>query len=276
MPEITVPGARIHYIESDLDAEVPISSRIPVVFVHGFCQSSKFWEPTLALLPHGSHRGFALDLKGFGESRAIVSSPPRTPTYGLDELADSVTAFADALGLETFVLVGNSMGGAVCQSLATRYPSRLQQLVLCGTGPYNNNPAAAHEKADMMEKMEWETSFFEGAVQGFFAPDNLPVDWKSLVSIAMGAERKAMVGNTRSSADSNFLVAIRDISVPTLIVQGELDASRTPVDGGRMNGAIVGSELHVLEGAGHSPMLERPDEFHKLFLDFLSRERAAL
>ena len=135
------------------------------------------------------------------------------------------------------------MGGVVCQALATRHPGRLLKLVLVATGAFPGDPAAGLEKADMMEAMAWERAFFETSVQAFFAEGNAPADWDSmLVPIAMGAVREAMVGATRSSAQHNFLLADRDIACPTLIVQGELDTSRTPVDGGRLNGAIAGSE----------------------------------
>ena len=233
MPSVAVPGAHLSYLATPNAS----SDATPVVFIHGFCQSSAFWAPTLRLLPK-SHRGFAVDLTGFGSSRASKAT-----AYSMEELADHVIAFADAVSLDRFVLCGNSMGGVVCQSLATRFPGRLLKLVLVATGAFPGNPAANLEKADMMETMAWERDWFEASVKAFFAEGNAPADWNSaLVPIAMGAVREAMVGATRSSALHNFLLADREIVCPTLIVQGELDTARTPVDGGRLNGAIAGSE----------------------------------
>ena len=89
------------------------------------------------------------------------------------------------------------------------------------------------------------------------------------VEPAMNASKEAMVESTRSSASLNFLGSVGAISVPTLIIQGEKDTGRTPEDGRRLHEAIDNSILHILPGSGHTPMLERPDLFHPIFLDFL-------
>lgn len=92
MPTVSLGGVEFHYRQA---GEGPAD----VVFLHGFCQSSLWWEPTLARLPAG-YRGLALDLKGFGGS----SKP--AGTYGIPIAADEVRAFLDALGLERVALVG--------------------------------------------------------------------------------------------------------------------------------------------------------------------------
>ncbi len=258
MPFASVNDVNLHYLTQGNGPEA-------IVFLHGFCQSSRFWEPTLEQLPD-RFRGYALDLRGFGNS-----DKPEGP-YSIPGFADDVLAFADGMGLEQFILAGNSMGGVVCQSFATRYGNRLNKLALVSTGAYVPNPAAAREKADFMEGMEWNRSFFENAVKGFFAL--LPANWESYVDAAMNAGREAMVQSTRSSASLNFLESARNIHVPTLIVQGEKDTGRTPEDGKRLREAIPNSVLHILPGAGHTPMLEQPDLFYPIFLDFLKGDTA--
>lgn len=255
MPHVSVNGVKLWYLTAGNGSR-------PVVFVHGFCQSSAFWKPTLDLLPD-RYRGFALDLRGFGDSGR--SDDP----YSIPGFADELLAFLEELHLSRIVLVGNSMGGVVCQSFATRYAHKLSRLVLVSTGASVSNPGAAREKADHMETMAWDRAFFETAVRGFFARP--PENADELVEAAMKADRRAMVESTRSSASLNFLKALRRVSEPTLIVQGEKDAGRTPEDGRRMQEAIRESVLHVLPEAGHTPMLERPDLFHPIFLNFLGR-----
>jgi pimeloyl-ACP methyl ester carboxylesterase len=253
MPFAYVNGVNIHHL---VHGDGPDS----IVFLHGFCQSSRFWETTLEQLPD-RYTGYALDLRGFGDSEKDKGP------YGIPDLADDVLSFANDLGIERFTLVGNSMGGIVCQSFATRHGARLEKLVLVSTGASVSNSAAALEKADYMAGMEWSRDFFENAVKGFFAI--LPEDWERHVEPAMNASREAMVESTRSSASLDFFGAVGAISVPTLIVQGEKDIGRTPEDGRRLNEAIDNSILHILPGAGHTPMLERSDLFHPIFLDFL-------
>src|SRR5687767_1199258 len=90
-----------------------------VVCVHGFCQSSVYWQPTLDQLAAAGARGIAPDLPGFGRS-ARVAGP-----YTMDRYADGLAELLDALGLERVALIGGSMGGVIAQQFALRHPMRL-------------------------------------------------------------------------------------------------------------------------------------------------------
>ena len=188
MPYVSANQVRLHYLASGTGPQ-------DVVLVHGFCQSSIFWKPTLGRLPE-DYRGIAVDLKGFGDS-----DKPEGP-YGIPVFADEVLALVDELGLGRIVLVGNSMGGVVCQSFATRYPDRLVGLVLVSTGAFVRNPEAAREKAGQFASMSWDRDFFQDLVRGFFAtpPDNCD----EFVDVAMKASREAMAQTALSSAALNF------------------------------------------------------------------------
>ncbi len=258
MPYLSIKGVSFHYLTGG-------DGPRHIVFIHGFCQSSAFWEEALDRLPVG-YRGFALDLKGFGDS-----DKPDGP-YGIPLFADEILAFADALGLGRFALAGNSMGGVVCQSFACRHAHRLSRLVLVSTGPFVRDPDAARERAEGYATATLDRAYFEQSVRGFFAAP--PDGYERFVDVAMKAGREAMRQTMLSSASQNFLEDLRRICVPTLIVQGERDTGRTPEDGRLMQGAIPGSVLHVLEGAGHTPQLERPDLFYTAFLGFLADARA--
>lgn len=76
----------------------------------------------------GRHfRVVAMDHRGHG--RGIRSRRP----FGISDCADDVTAVADALGIERFITVGYSMGGAVAQTVWHRHPERVSGMVLCAT-----------------------------------------------------------------------------------------------------------------------------------------------
>ena len=150
-----------------------------------------------------------------------------------------------------------------------RHGHRLSKLVLVSTGPFVRNPEAARERAEGYATASLDRAYFEQAVRGFFATP--PDGYERFVDVAAKAGREAMRQSMRSSASTNLLEDLKRIDVPTLIVQGECDTGRTPEDGRRMQGAIPGSVLHVIEGAGHTPQLERPDLFYPVFLDFLAK-----
>lgn len=96
-----------------------------VLFIHGNGSSAAFWEETMLALPK-DYAGYAVDLRGYGETEAA----PVDATLGLDDMVEDVVASADALGLESFHLVGHSMGGGVAMKVAIRVPDRLRSLTL--------------------------------------------------------------------------------------------------------------------------------------------------
>ncbi|MHB1415823.1 MAG: alpha/beta fold hydrolase [Chloroflexota bacterium] len=254
MPYAEIDHVRLHYRTAG-------GGDVPVVFIHGFCQSSLWWEPTLRQLPSG-FRAFALDIKGFGDS-----DKPAGP-YGVSLFADDIRKFLDAQGLERIVLVGNSLGGLICQSFATRYQERLERLVLSATGAFVRDPEAAKGRAAHFGEMPWTRENLGGLIGGFFArrPDN----FERLVDDAVKASREAAVQTTLSMASLNLLDVLRSVTVPTLIMQGGADQIRPPREGELIHQVVQGSLLRVLGGAGHTPMVDRPDLYHPLLFNFIS------
>lgn len=232
------------------------------VFVHGMCQSSIFWEPTLRSLPPGV-RGYAVDLPGFGESRAVPGP------YTIQGHADAVAGFVEQHRLSGLVLVGNSMGGIVCQQLAVSRPGWLAKLVLVSSGPNVPDPAGALAAADVEAEAVWDRAAATEYVTHFFVRQ--PATPEPYIQAALSASRDARIGTRRSSAVTDLRPDIGKINVPTLIVQGERDAGRTPAVGADMAARILGARLEVVAGVGHTPMLEDPDAFTPLLHDFLTR-----
>ena len=89
----------------------------PVIFLHGFPHHRGLWAPQLASLSPLA-RCIALDLRGFGESSVA-------PPYSMDQYADDVAAFMDALRIERAVICGLSMGGYIAFAMWRRHRSRI-------------------------------------------------------------------------------------------------------------------------------------------------------
>ncbi|MHB1132779.1 MAG: alpha/beta fold hydrolase [Chloroflexota bacterium] len=257
MPTLTVAGIDFHYRQAG-------SGPRTVVFLHGFCQSSLWWEPTLARLPQG-WQGLAFDLKGFGGSSKPAGS------YGVPVAADELRACLDALGLARVALVGGSMGGGVAQCFAALYADRLSHLALVATGPYQRDPAAARERAAWFASLLWQRETLAGIIRPFFLRE--PERFAELVDEALRASRAAMVQTTLSMASLNLLPALQSVVVPTLIVQGADDSIRPPAEGELLHRAIAGSQLFVLPRASHTPAWEQVEAFHELLWGFLVADR---
>lgn len=101
------------------------ASATPVVLVHGFGVSSRYFVPTAERLA-GEFAVYSPDLPGHGRS-----SSPNAP-LDIPRLADCLIGWMDAMGLERVSLVGNSMGCQIAVDAATRYPDRVERLVLIG------------------------------------------------------------------------------------------------------------------------------------------------
>jgi 3-oxoadipate enol-lactonase len=234
-----------------------------VVCVHGFCQSSAYWAPTLDRFAALGVGALAPDLPGFGAS-AREAGP-----YTMPGLADALAALLDRRGLTQIVLVGGSMGGVVAQHFALRHPGRVQRLLLVATGAVTADPAGALAKADALAAASWNADTAAPIVAGFFhrapAPDRLA----AYRAIALQAAQPAAVEAARSNANSRTLDDLGRIAVPTMIVQGRHDRARTPEHGAQMRALLPDGALAVIEDAGHTPQLEQPEKFHAIALPFL-------
>ncbi len=240
--------------------------RAPVVVcVHGFCQSSAYWAPTLDRLSESGVAGIAVDLPGFGGS-ADAPGP-----YTMEGYADAIARLLDARDLARVTIVGGSMGGVVAQHFALRHPDRLERLLLVATGGFTGDPAAALAKADQMAEAPWTDEAIAAQVNGFFHRPP-PADEIAVYRRIVGmANRQAAVAAARSNANSRTFERLGEITAPTLIVQGRHDRGRTPEHGAAMRDSIAGARLAILEGSGHTSQLEEPDAFYAATLPFLSQ-----
>ena len=237
------------------------------VCLHGWCQSSAYWAPTLDRLAAAGVHGLAPDLPGFGASASLPGP------YTMEGFADALARLLDERALAQVVLVGGSMGGVVAQHVALRHPGRLRRLLLVATGAATADSAAALARADALEGAVWDESLVAPVVAGFFHRSRPPPDLERYRRIALLASQAAAVEAARSNARSRTLERLDAIEVPTLIVQGRHDRVRTPEHGELMRERITGARLEIVEQAGHTPQLEDPAAFHEVALPFVTADR---
>jgi len=156
---------------------------------------------------------------------------------------------------------------------ALRHAERLSRLVLVATGPNTANPAAALAAADEEERQVWDRAAAAEYVTHFFVQP--PADLEPYVDAAAQASLRARVDTRRSSARADLSPELPGIGIPTLIVQGEKDGARTPAVGAEMAALIPNARLEVVPGVGHTPMLEAPTTWRRLFHGFLAEKQAA-
>lgn len=313
---------------------------VPVVFVHGNCSSSLFWQPMMLAL---GVQSWAIDLRGFGDTEI----KPVDATRGLGDYADDVLATLDTLGIERAHLVGWSMGGGVIEQVLLSRPEAVASLTLvapvspygfggttsggrlltpdgAGTGGGGANPdfvqrLAAKDTSDEDGRprqvfralyvapgyrSEHEDLWVASMVSTATGDDNYPGDTRPSENWPGFAAGDRGVLNTMAPTHLD-LSGIVDVEPkpPVLWIRGDLDAIVSDTSGLDLNtlgqlGVIPGwpgddvapSQPMVTQtrevlrryadaggrvqevtfpGAGHSPHLERPDEFRSALLDLI-------
>jgi pimeloyl-ACP methyl ester carboxylesterase len=250
----------VHVLERD--------GRGPAVLcVHGYCQSSEYWKPTIERLAEAGVQTLAPDLPGFGAS-AGEPGP-----YTMESYADALASFVRSRALDPIVSVGGSMGGVVAQHLVLRHPRLVCRLLLVASGAYTADPAGALARADALASSTWSLETVRPIVDGFFYRRPPESEMERFRAIALQASQAAAVEAARSNAKSRTLDRLGSVNVPTLIIQGRHDRTRTPEHGAEMRDRIAGARAAIIEESGHTPHLEQSGAFHQIALPFLLASR---
>lgn len=247
VPSVTrVRGYQIHAVEYG-------TSGTPLVLVHGLSGSSQWWYRNVPGLAR-EHRVLIPDLIGFGRSRR-----PRLRLPTLDAVAEVFGEWLEARGVERPHLVGHSMGGQMAIHLAARSPERVERLVLVDAAgiPRPLSPGKLMRfAAEVAPLWRWGD------------PGFLPVIARDALRAGPWTIAQAIAHIFRDDVRP----LLPRIEAPTLIVWGERDTLVPLSHSWEMRQGIPGSQLAVLRGASHNPMVDRPADFNRLVLRFLDGE----
>jgi pimeloyl-ACP methyl ester carboxylesterase len=249
MPFAQVAGQNIYYIEKG-------TLGTPVVFVHGAGSNHLIWGLQVRALGEDT-RTLALDLPGHGRS-----DPPGRAS--VEAYSDAVLGFLDALNIERAIVVGHSMGGAIAQTLALAHPDRVAALGLVGTGArlrvLPTILTGVTTDYDAVVKLIVECSYAPGLDPGFRkrAEDELRVCPPQITGGDYGACDRFDV-----------MSQIAEIKAPALVVCGREDRMTPAKYAVYLATNIPNAYLVFIDHAGHSVMVEQPDELNKTLQDFV-------
>jgi pimeloyl-ACP methyl ester carboxylesterase len=257
---VSVFGAKINYIEAGDPAKPK------VILLHGLGGSVANWQLTIPALAKDYHV-IAPDQVGFGKSDKPLLK------YRVGTYADFLDRFMAVLKLEKASLVGNSMGGWIAGLMAIRYPNRVDKMVLvdaAGILPkeyneadiYQLNNSTREEIRANMKKLFATPALrdSEALVDQFMEGRVTAGDGYTINSLIESIRRKEDFLNDRLGA----------IKKPTLIVWGKQDGLIPVSDAAIFQKGIAGSQVLILDNAGHAPQIEKPVEFMKALSDFLA------
>lgn len=247
----------------------------PVLFLHSWANSSDLWQYQMHHLSTAGLRCIAYDRRGHGRS----NDPGKG--YDFDTLADDLDAVIDTLGLREITLVGHSMGcGEIVRYLSRHGDKRVARIVLVGpTLPFllktADNPEGFDKAIAERVRNAWTKDFPRWLADNrrpFFVPDtsSAMMDWGSHLSYQTSLH--AAIECSRAFIETDFRAELPQVTVPTLIVQGDADVSAPLERTGRRTAALIpGSQLRVYEGAPHGLMLTHIDRLNADLLAFIFR-----
>jgi 2-hydroxy-6-oxonona-2,4-dienedioate hydrolase len=241
---VTVNGLRMHARAS---RGAPSADAPTIVLVHGLGMSSRYMEPLLDELAPNA-RVLAPDLPGYGRS----ASPRKRLT--LAGMADALDAWMGAVGIDSAVVAGNSLGAQVIAQLGVRHPDRLTRAVLVGPtrdpsigGPFRHTLRLALDA---------------------------PLERPALIGVAVRDYLRAgpklmyrLFGEALRHREEDQL---RHLGVPTLIVRGQRDPICTQGWVEQINRLVPTSRLVVIDGAAHAVNFSAAPQLAHAIRTFLS------
>ena len=263
----------------------------PILFVHGLGSSGYIeWRFNLPYFAR-THRVLAPDLPGFGRT-----DKPRGARYGIPYFARSLVQYLDAMEVASAVVVGTSMGGRVALELALEFSRRVSRLVLVNSLGLGR-PQVQFFYPLMMLPRVGEAAMRVAREAVTRVPPAIIRRWASrYAGVSADLERtmddayladlremfeaegfpEAYLATVRSMARPAALLGMHDLSgrlgelrMPVMLVWGADDPLFPVTHATRAHSRLPGSRLAVIEGAGHTPQAERPDEFNRAVARFL-------
>ncbi len=254
MPEVVVKGTKIHYLEKKSRTSGP---DMTVVLIHGSGGNAGLWRKVMEGLADG-YDSLAVDLPGHGKSEGEGMK-------SIAEYREFVKDFFGVLGMEKIALGGHSLGGGVVQDFALKYPEKLRAVLLIGTGARLRVLPEALERLRQMAEGKIEPRFEPWGFSSGATPELLSEGEREWAKTSPRVRYHDMA----ACDQFDIMKEVDKIRLPALMVCGREDRL-TPVKYSEyLKGKIPGSKMEIVEGAGHTVMLEAPEALSKVILTFL-------
>lgn len=244
----------------------------------GFGLDQRFWASQIPVVTE-THEFITFDNRGIGRSRR--HGAPLVTSVG--DMVNDTVALLDHLEVETCLVYGTSMGGAIAQHLALEYPDRVSGLILAVTWA---RPIEFMRRQHLLARALIEASspelLVESTLVRMFTPAFFEMGAEMLDQMVMAlmAETGPDVPSTDvllaqiDSVDKHdVLDRLPSIDVPTLVIGARTDMVVPFLGAEEIAGAIPGAEFVTLE-TGHGCMIEEMPAYNAAIQGFLAMQSA--
>ena len=243
-----------------------------ILLLHGLFASSEQWNTIMCRLSEVGYRAIAPDLPGYGKSNGFTLRD-----YALENQAKLLHELMEKLGIKSFDLAGSSMGGAIAQLYAQRYPTQVRSLAFIGSP---------------LGIVNWANSFKEAIFKGinpfipitkeqfaleisllFFTPPTIPdsVVAEKVTDYITRNRHYQQVWDIVNLYDDIYQCV--PTQIPTFIIWGKEDKIYDISGANQLQECIAGSQAIQLPKAGHLLLIENADEVASKYLRFLQTAR---
>lgn len=228
----------------------------PVIMLHGMFGKISDWKPVIQKLSV-SFRAIALELP-------YLELEPKLCSIGV--MTEWLANFIESNKFKNITLIGNSLGGHVVLDYAINYRDGLDNLVLTGSSGlfergYEDDIQIHPNKGYIARKIEGV--FYDKK----HVTDELIDEAYRLLQSRM--HKLKIVRMSKSAKRYNLAGQLSLITCDTLLIWGKNDIITPPEVAHIFNSNIRNSRLVFINGCGHAPMMEKPDEFNNYLMDFL-------
>ena len=251
MPIIETKRGKIHYKDYRKDS----SSNTPYLLIHG--AGSQYMD--FPSLMRRNLQTIAIELPSHGRS-------PQRDSASIEDYAQDIIAFLDALNLEKVIVIGHSMGGGIAQQIALDYPERLKGLILIATGARLAVNSAIiegilthpEETARSVTRWSW----------GNFADDALI---EQGIAHLLETPLELIQGDYIACNQFDVRSRLSEIKAETLIIAGAKD-KMTPLEWNQaLADNIPNNLLAIFEKSGHMVHVEQVEAVIDLIRDWAEK-----
>jgi pimeloyl-ACP methyl ester carboxylesterase len=272
MHAVEVQGRRVNYVDIG-EGDLP-----PVIFVHGLGGCWQNWLENIPRLAQ-ERRCLALDLPGFAGSEM-----PREKIT-ISGYGDTVVAFGRALRIDEPVdLIGNSMGGFIAAEIGINHADFTRRIVLCSAAGISitnlkRRPvltsarvtAAVTNAVVAQREAMVKRPGLRHLILAYVFRHPSRVDADLAYQFTSGTGSPGFLPGLDALTDYDFRDRLENVKVPVLLVWGREDNLVPVEDADEFERRIPNARKVILEDTGHVPMLERPQTFNDLVVEFLAQ-----
>jgi pimeloyl-ACP methyl ester carboxylesterase len=249
MPTLDREGVKIYY---EIHGEGPV-----ILLSHGYSATSEMWRGQIAALSR-RHKLIVWDMRGHGQT----DYPEDSSEYSEAKTVADMAALLDAVGADSAIVGGLSLGGYMSLAFHLAHPERVRALLIIDTGPGFKSDEA---------RERWNKHAF--AIARGFEGEGLSYIRGMSKEMAMSSHRSAdgLIRAGRgmlTQRNTRVINSLPNIKAPALVIVGANDAPFLNA-ADYMAAKIPNAAKVVIPDAGHAVNIDQPQIFNQAVLRFL-------